>query len=279
MNFTDKLQKAISLSHSTLCVGLDPVPERIPSVLKKKYPDENEQVIEFCRSIIEATANNACAYKPNTAFFEALGRKGWEILDEISKLIPSDRIFIADAKRGDIGNTAERYKTAFFDKLNADAITLNALMGLDTLEPYLDDDRKAVFLLTMTSNIGAADFLQRRFEGRLSLGEYIAEELEKKQQRSRTHLGMVIGATQGEFVKPVLKANPVAHLLIPGIGKQGGSVREIEKLLDKHTGIPLFNSSRSIIYAGGDNPDWIKNVSEKALEMKNSLQTITERYV
>lgn len=279
MNFTKKLKQAISLSRSTLCVGLDPVPERIPSVLKKKYPDEAEQVIEFCRGIIESTKDNTCAYKPNTAFFEALGREGWEILDEVSKLIPSDRIFIADAKRGDIGNTAERYKTAFFDRLNADAITLNALMGMDTLEPYLNDDRKAVFMLTMTSNIGAADFLQRRFEGRLSLGEYMAEELQKKQQRSKTHLGMVIGATQGEHVRPVLKANTAAHLLIPGIGKQGGSVEEVEKLLDKHTGIPLFNSSRSIIYAGEDRPDWLEKVSEKALEMKNLLQTITEQHV
>ncbi|NBC03948.1 MAG: orotidine-5'-phosphate decarboxylase, partial [Bacteroidetes bacterium] len=177
MTFTEKLKRAVSGSNSVLCVGLDPVPELIPKPLADKFSSSPDLVLEFCTRVIEATKNHVCAFKPNTAFFEALGSRGWEILDQTIQQIPKEKIIIADAKRGDIGNTAAQYKKAFFDDLNADAITLNALMGMDTLDPFIDDDAKAAYILTMTSNRGSADFLQRRFEGRMSLGEYIAEEL------------------------------------------------------------------------------------------------------
>lgn len=279
MAFTEKLKRAVSTSNSVLCVGLDPVPELIPQALKKQFSDPGELVLEFCRNIIEATMDHACAFKPNTAFYEALGSNGWHLLEQVVNIIPDDKIIIADAKRGDIGNTALQYKKAFFDELKADAITLNALMGMDTLDPFLDESEKAVFVLTMTSNRGSADFLQRRFEGRMSLGEYIAEELEKKQDKSLTHLGLVVGATQIESIFSVIKAHPEAHLLIPGIGKQGGSITDLENVLSNHNGIPVINSSRSIIYAGSENEDWMQSISRKAAEMKDSLQMITERYV
>jgi len=279
MTFTEKLKRAVSGSNSVLCVGLDPVPELIPKPLADKFSSSPDLVLEFCTRVIEATKNHVCAFKPNTAFFEALGSRGWEILDQTIQQIPKEKIIIADAKRGDIGNTAAQYKKAFFDDLNADAITLNALMGMDTLDPFIDDDAKGAYILTMTSNRGSADFLQRRFEGRMSLGEYIAEELEKKQDKSKTHLGMVVGATQIESIGPVINVNPEAHLLIPGIGKQGGSVEALQMVLKGHSGIPVINSSRSILYAGSDHEDWEEIIEQKASEMKMSLQELTKRYV
>lgn len=279
MNFTQKLKQAITSSNSTLCVGLDPDLKKIPAPLKEEYPEVERLIPEFCRRIIESTKVHVCAFKPNIAFFEALGPKSWSILEEIADMIPSNRVFIADAKRGDIGNTALKYKEAFFDQMGADAMTLNPLMGMDTLNPFLGDESKAIFVLAMTSNKGAADFFQRRLEGRVSIGEFIAEELSKMESESQTHLGMVVGATQTEFIQPLLKACPNAHLLIPGIGSQGGSVDEIEKVLRGHIGIPIINSSRAIIYAGGNEPDWVDHVSQKAIEMKESISKITEKYV
>src|SRR5690625_2145200 len=137
MTFTDKLQQAVISSNSLLCVGLDPVPGKIPASLKDTYPDSNKQVFEFCSRVIQATRDHACAYKPNTAFFEAMGAEGWCLMVKIFDEIPSDKILIADAKRGDIGNTARAYKRAFFDNPKSDAITLNPLMGMDTVQPFL----------------------------------------------------------------------------------------------------------------------------------------------
>lgn len=279
MNFTQKLQKAVASAKSVLCVGLDPDPQRIPLPLRKKFPDEPELIFEFCKHIVEATQFEACAFKPNLAFFEALGHEGWQSFERVVEIIPSDRLIIADAKRGDIGNTAQKYKEAFFDRLKVDAVTLNPLMGLDTLEPFSHDESKAVFVLTMTSNRGASDFLQRRFEGRMSLGEYISEELSKIQSASKSHLGMVVGATQPEAIQSVLQAFPDSHLLIPGIGTQGGSVSDLAGILQNHQGIPVINSSRSIIYAGGDQENWLELVHKKASEFKTSLKRITKHYV
>ncbi len=279
MNFTDKLSKAIASAESTLCVGLDPVPENLPKPIKEAFEGEEKQILEFCRRVIEATKQHACAFKPNTAFFEALGSSGWAVLEEVADMVPSNRVLIMDAKRGDIGNTAARYKQAFFDRMHADAITLNPLMGMETLGPFLDDPQKAVFVLAMTSNRGAADLLQRRFEGRMSLGEYIAEELAKKMNKSSSHLGLVTGATQTEWIAPVIEAFPEAHLLIPGIGKQGGDIQELSNVLKNHKGLPVINSSRSIIYAGGDSEEWMELVAEKAQSMKETLKVITQRYV
>lgn len=279
MNFTDKLKRAAEGVNSLLCVGLDPSLDKIPAQLKKEYNNETDLVFEFCRRIVETTKLDACAYKPNLAFFEALGSDGWRVFEDVVDMIPSNKVVIADAKRGDIGNTSNKYKEAFFDRLNVDAITLNPLMGIETLDPFLGDDKKAVFVLTMTSNRGAADFLQRRFEGRMSLGAYIAEELAKKQEKSATHIGMVVGATNGDSAEQVLSRYITSHLLMPGIGAQGGSVSEIKKALTNHRGIPIISSSRSIIYAGSNEENWIDHVRQKAIEMKESIQEITADYV
>lgn len=279
MTFTDKLQQAVVSSHSLLCVGLDPVPEKIPAALKYTYSDTNHQIFEFCRRVIQATKDHVCAYKPNSAFFESLGADGWRLMEKVFDEIPSDKVLIADAKRGDIGNTAMGYKRAFFDNLKTDSITLNPMMGMDTLEPFLDHEEKAVFLLVMTSNKGSADILQRKFEDGKMVGEYIAERIRQEQKSSKTHLGMVVGATQPDQLEKILKASPGSHLLIPGIGSQGGSVEEMAAVLKDHKGIPIFNASRSVIYAGSDQKNWEEHVEKAALSYKKALESITRRYV
>ncbi|CAN5167111.1 orotidine-5'-phosphate decarboxylase [soil metagenome] len=278
MIFTQKLQRAVRSSNSVLSVGLDPDPDRIPLPLKQLFSDQHDLVFEFCRRIIEATKTDAVAYKPNIAFFEALGSGGWRVLEALMDVIPAAKITIADAKRGDIGSTAEKYKQAFFDKLNVDSLTLNPLMGLDTLDPFLNDASKAIYVLTLTSNRGAADFLRMPLMGRPTLGEYISEHLCKKQEKATTHIGMVVGATQTDIAENVMKVNPTAHLLMPGIGAQGGNIEMLKNLLTKHYGIPLINSSRSIIYAGGDSENWEEMVQMKASETRQSLASITKRY-
>lgn len=278
MTFTQKLQRAVKSSNSVLSVGLDPDPAKIPGPLKEQFPDRHDLVFEFCRRVIEVTKMDAVAYKPNLAFFEALGAGGWRVLESIMELIPSAKITIADAKRGDIGTTAEKYKQAFFDELHADSVTLNPLMGLETLEPFLQDESKAVFVLTVTSNKGAAELLRLPIMGRSSVGEYIAEHLASKQAFASTHIGMVVGATQPDAAEQVLRVNRDAHLLMPGIGAQGGSVEHIQQLLGNHNGIPIINSSRSIIYAGGDEENWEELVQKKAAETRQSLIEITKKY-
>ena len=279
MTFTEKLQRSVESSKSTLCVGLDPDISKIPSPLKARIQNDADLITEFCRIIIETTKPHVCAFKPNLAFFEALGSEGWRAFEQVLDFIPSNRVVIADAKRGDIGNTAGKYKEAFFDKYGVDAITLNPLMGFDTLSPFMADPGKAVFVLTLTSNAGASDFLKRRFEGRMSLSEYIAEELSKVQSVSKSHLGMVVGATQASELKPILDAHPSSHLLIPGMGSQGGNLQALEHVLKNHQGIPIVNSSRSILYAGGDSETWVDDVLNKTILTKESLNKITSAYV
>lgn len=279
MTFTEKLQRAITSSNSLLSIGLDPDPIKIPKPLKNQFPETEELVYEFCRRVIESTKICAGIYKINLGFFEALGSAGWTIVEQLLEEIPHGKVTIADAKRGDIGTTAEKYREAFFGHLQVDALTLNPLMGLDTIDPFMNDEERAVFILTLTSNRGSADFLQQRFLGRMSLAEYIAEELNKKQALSKTHLGMVVGATQPRASEPVLMAHPDAHLLIPGVGTQGGDVVQLNDTLKNHLGIPIIHSSRAIIYAGADDENWEERITNKAIEMQQSIQPITDRYV
>ncbi len=279
MTFRQKLQRAVTSSGSLLSVGLDPDPARIPAPLKKQFPETDQMIFEFCRRVVEATKPHTGIYKANMAFFEALGSKGWAVLEQLLEEIPAGKVVIADAKRGDIGTTAQKYKEAFFDHLGVDAVTLNPLMGIDTIEPFLDDETKGVFVLTVTSNRGSADFVQRRFQGRMSLGEYFAEELSKKNQSSKTEIGMVVGATQPEAAGPILQAFPDATLLIPGIGAQGGDLTLLREALKHHTGIPVVHSSRAIIYSGENNENWEEAVSSKAAELKQLLMPLTEKFI
>ncbi len=279
MTFIQKLQHAVSASSSTLCVGLDPNLSLLPKSVKADFSGPEEQVIGFCKKVIDHTKDFSAAYKPNLAFFEALGSQGLSVFQQVVDHIPEEKIIIADAKRGDISSTAEHYKKTFFDQFNVDAITLNPLMGFETLDAFTADEQKGVYALALTSNPGADDFLKKPFEGFDMMGQFIASELSKKSVFLAAHLGMVIGATQAELSKSVTELHPTASLLIPGVGAQGGSIEELAKALENHTGIPLINSSRGIIYAGSDHENWAEHVAHKAEETKEKLSIITERYV
>ncbi len=278
MTFTDKLKQAVRSVNSTLCVGLDPNPDFIPESIKSKFPSPEEQVSYFCRLIVDYTSDYCAAYKLNLGFFEALGRDGFAVFEDIIKHIPKQKIIIADCKRGDISNTSEQYKKAFFDVFDVDAVTLNPLMGFETLDAFSDNATKGIYVLALTSNPGAADFLKKPFSGYDMMAQYIAAQLSRRAESSRTHLGMVIGATQTETAS-LLPLHPRGALLIPGIGAQGGSIEQLTKALRNHPGIPLINSSRHIIFAGNEEANWPDHVSKKAKAFKEALKPITRLYV
>ena len=279
MTYLEKLETAVKKSQSTLCVGLDPNLNLIPDVTREKIGSTSELVYEFCSSVIDATHDHCAAYKPNLAFFEALGKKGLKVLNEVIDYIPEDKIIIADAKRGDISSTAEHYKKAFFDTFKVDAITLNPLMGFETLDAFSDDETKGIYVLALTSNPGAADFLKKPFDGFDMMAEYIASSLFERSVNTEAHLGMVVGATQSAEARSVIEYHSKASLLIPGVGAQGGSIEDLANTLAGHEGIPLINSSRGIIYAGSDQKDWKEHVSIAAKTLKEDLQIITQNYV
>lgn len=279
MTYPEKLSIAVRSSQSTLCVGLDPNLALIPKFLDGRFSNKAELVVAFCKQVIDATVDSCAAYKPNLAFFESLGEEGFQALSEVIRHIPTNRIIVADAKRGDISSTAEHYKLAFFDQFNVDAVTLNPLMGFETLDAFSKYPEKGVYVLALTSNPGAMDFLKKNFEGFEMMAQYIANGLFELSTNMETHLGMVIGATQADLAHSVIRHHKNASLLIPGIGAQGGSIQDLEKALRGHLGIPLINSSRGIIYAGNDTELWQKSVSKAAEDMKAALSNITRKYV
>ncbi len=279
MTFTDKLKQAVSAADSCLCVGLDPNLDRIPPILHEQFPDKGKLVAAFLKQVIDATSENCAAYKPNLGFFEALGDDGLAVLREVINYIPDGKIVIADAKRGDISSTARHYAKAYFEVFDVDAITVNPLMGFESLDPFLDYPGKAVYTLALTSNPGAADFLTRPFAGEDSIASYISKRLAELQGEHTTHLGMVVGATRAGSIKDVISHHPTASLLMPGIGSQGGSVDSLAGELEGHPGIPLVNSSRSILYAGEGSEEWQDEVRQKAAGYQKELEPITRNYV
>lgn len=279
MTFTEKIESAVKSSQSTLCVGLDPNLDLMPKPILDTEQSNPKKVEHFLKKVIDLTKDHCAAYKPNLGFFEALGADGWDIFEAILDYIPSEKIAIADAKRGDISSTAQHYAKAFFDQWDVDAVTLNPLMGFETLDPFLQDSSKAIYVLTLTSNPGAEDILLKELSDGGSISNYIASRLSEKQAKSNTSIGMVVGATKTEKLNPVISKFPESSLLIPGVGKQGGSVDTLAETLVDHSGIPLINSSRSIIYAGNESKSWEQAVSRAAEKLKSRLSPITRRYV
>ena len=279
MDFRKKLAKAVQRNNSTLCVGLDPNLQLLPEGIKKDGQTDVEKVRQFLKIVVDTTHEYCAAYKPNIGFFEALGPAGWDLFSDILDYLPSDKIIIADAKRGDISSTAQHYAKAFFEQFEVDAITLNPLMGFETLEPFLEYSDKGIYALTLTSNPGAADiFLQELMQGK-TVASHISEKLAQKQLNYEAGIGMVVGATKAPDLGPVIKHFPTSPLLIPGVGKQGGSIKELASALKDHGGIPLINSSRSIIYAGSDAPDWDQAIAHSAENLQQRLAPITQLYV
>lgn len=249
--FLEKLLHAARARRSLLCVGLDPDPALLPPSLLdgQAVPDA---IIAFNRAIIEATADLVCAYKPNLAFYEALGRRAFEVLAETLAVIPGDVVTIADAKRGDIGNTARMYARALFDTLGCDAVTANPYLGYDALEPFLAYQDRGVFVLCRTSNPGASDVqdLQVLAEGAAPrpLYEHVAELVNRWNERG--NCGLVVGATYPRELRRVREICPHVPILIPGIGAQAGDLEAaVQAGVDASGELAVINASRSVLYA------------------------------
>lgn len=241
-----QLFENIMRKESFLCVGLDTDIRKIPEHLLK----EEDPVFAFNKAIIDATADLCIAYKPNLAFYESQGLKGWVAFEKTINYIKSnypDQFIIADAKRGDIGNTSEMYARSFFDELDIDSVTVAPYMGEDSVKPFLLYPEKWVILLALTSNKGAADFQLTEDTN----GERLFEKVLKKSQEwaSDEQMMYVVGATQGRMFTDIRKHVPNHFLLVPGVGAQGGSLEEVCKYgMNKECGL-IVNSSRAIIYA------------------------------
>ena len=238
----------IKFKKSFLCVGLDIDLEKIPSHLKK----QEDSLFAFAKEIIDATHSYAVAYKPNLAFFESYGVQGWKAFEKITGYLNEhypDHFIIADAKRGDIGNTAARYAKAFFETYEVDAVTVAPYMGQDAVEPFLTFMGKYAILLTLTSNPGAFVFQFTEAEGQKLYEKVLRTSLEWK---GSDQLMYVVGATKAEALASIRKIVPNAFLLVPGIGAQGGSLEAVSQAgLNKQCGL-LVNSSRGIIYKSQD---------------------------
>ncbi|PLX13899.1 MAG: orotidine-5'-phosphate decarboxylase [Marinilabiliales bacterium] len=264
----NQLFEQIKRKRSFLCVGLDTDITKIPSFLLK----EEDPVFEFNKRIIDATAQYAVAYKPNIAFYEAHGVSGWKSLEKTINyinLIYEEIFVIADAKRGDIGNTSKMYARAFFEQLSCDAVTVAPYMGKDSVAPFLEFNNKWVILLALTSNDSAKDFqLLNVKDSDKNLFETVLETSMK--WGTKDNLMYVVGATQAEYLKEIRKIVPDHFLLIPGVGAQGGSLKEVaENGLNDHCGL-LVNSARSIIYSESSG-DFDRIANKKARELQTEM--------
>ena len=235
------LEQHIADKGTMLCVGLDPVIDRLPEGIARTV----DGVVDFCRYIIDATHEHCVAYKPNLAFFECLGAEGFAAFAKTCAHIPDTHFVIADAKRGDIGNTAARYAEAFYDRFNCDALTVAPYMGRDSVAPFLRDDKWAV-VLGLTSNPGSADFEQQR----LADGDMVWERVIKQcvSWGTRDNLMLVTGATKPEAFERIRELAPDNFLLVPGIGAQGGDLAGVLRYGRIAGGGLLVNSSRGVLY-------------------------------
>jgi len=265
-----QLFEQIRIKRSFLCVGLDPVLENIPKhLLKYENP-----VLEFNKQIIDATKDLCVAYKPNTAFYESMGLKGWETLIETWKYMPSDIFTIADAKRGDIGNTSAMYASAFFNEAKSDmgfdAITVAPYMGKDSVVPFLNYKDKWVILLALTSNVGHSDF--QMVDG--TNGKLYEQVIRNSSDwAGAEQLMYVVGATKAEEFKNIRTLAPDNFLLVPGVGAQGGSLADVCHYgLNKECGL-LINSSRGIIYAS-NGEDFAEKARAEALKLQQEMEEI-----
>ncbi|MCL7753780.1 orotidine-5'-phosphate decarboxylase [Polaribacter sp. Z022] len=266
---TQELITQIKKKKSFLCIGLDVDLNKIPPHLLK----EEDPIFEFNKAIIDATNHLCVAYKPNTAFYEAYGLKGWKSLEKTINYLNENypEIYtIADAKRGDIGNTSTMYAKAFFEDLAFDSVTVAPYMGKDSVEPFLAFDNKHTIMLALTSNEGAFDFQTKEVDGK----ELYKQVLEtSKNWKNADNLMYVVGATKAEYFKEIRKIVPNSFLLVPGVGAQGGNLQDVCKYgLSENIGL-LINSSRGIIYASTD-VDYAKKAALKAEELQKEMAEI-----
>ena len=269
---TAQLVKEIRKKKSFLCIGLDADLDKIPQHLLQ----EEDPIFSFNKAIIDATNHLCVAYKPNTAFYEAYGIKGWKSLEKTINYINKNyrEIFtIADAKRGDIGNTSTMYAKAFFEDLKFDSVTVAPYMGKDSVEPFLAFKNKHTILLALTSNEGAFDFQTKNVEGK----ELYKQVLEtSKTYKNADNLMYVVGATKAGYFTEIRKIIPDSFLLVPGIGAQGGNLQEVCKYgLAKNIGL-LINSSRGIIYAS-NGKDFAEKSALEAKEIQQEMEILLNK--
>jgi orotidine-5'-phosphate decarboxylase len=273
------LIQQIKQKNSYLCVGLDTDITKIP----KHLLQNKNAIVDFNKAIIDATKDYCVSYKINTAFYEVLGSKGWDAMEETVNYIPDTHLKIADAKRGDIGNTSSQYAKAFFETLKFDAITVAPYMGEDSIRPFLEYEDKWTIVLGLTSNKGAADFEMKQLvredtnqgNGHLR-SEYLYEHVLKtiSQWGTKDNLMFVVGATQATELTNIRSIIPDNFLLVPGVGFQGGSLAETSKYgMNKDCGL-LVNASRAIIYAGSG-----ENFANEAKAIAQQYQTEMKTYL
>ena len=268
-----ELIELIRQKRSFLCIGLDTDLDKIPVHLK----DTEDPIFEFNRQIIDATVDLAVAYKPNLAFYESYGREGWDSLEKTVQYLNRYRgkVFtIADAKRGDIGNTSKQYARAFFRTLDFDAITVAPYMGSDSVQPFLSYENKWVILLALTSNKGADDF-----QNLVTNGKMLFEQVLEKSAGWGTPENMmyVVGATKAEMLSTIRRIVPDHFLLVPGVGAQGGSLREVVKYgMNKDCGL-IVNASRSILYASSGN-DFAEKAREEAQKVQKEMGRFLDEF-
>lgn len=266
---TQELINQIHSKKSFLCIGLDVDLDKIPHHLIAL----EDPIFEFNKAIIDATHDLCVSYKPNTAFYEAYGIKGWQSLQKTIQYLNDNypEIFtIADAKRGDIGNTSSMYAKAFFEDLNFDSITVAPYMGKDSVEPFLAFENKHTILLALTSNEGALDFQTKETNG---LPLYSAVLNTSTNWKNASNLMYVVGATKAEYFVEIRKIVPDSFLLVPGVGAQGGNLKEVCQYgLNKSVGL-LINSSRGIIYAS-NGLDFAEKAREEALKMQMEMGSV-----
>jgi len=263
MKFTEKLAAAVQQNHSLVCVGLDPDPALMP---------ENMGIFEFNKAIIDATTDLVCAFKPNFAFYETLGLPGMEALQKTIDYVPKNIPVIADAKRGDIGNTSRAYARAIFDYYNCDAVTVSPYLGFDSIEPFINYSEKGIFILCRTSNAGAADFQSLPCN---TPPAHLFEIVARKAAEWNTHgnIGLVVGATYPEELRLIRQTYPEMLLLIPGVGAQGGDIETVVKNgLNSHKGGAVINSSRQIIYAA-KGKDFAMAARKAAIDLREKINT------
>ncbi len=263
-----ELISLIRKKRSFLCIGLDTDLEKIP----KHLLDEDDPIFSFNKAIIDATSDLAAAYKPNLAFYEAYGAKGWLSLEKTIAYLKTKEVFtIADAKRGDIGNTSGRYAAAFFSKLDFDAVTVAPYMGSDSVGPFLEYSGKWVVLLALTSNRGADDFQMINSADGRKIFEHVLTG--SAAWGSVENMMYVVGATKAEMLSDIRKMVPDHFLLVPGVGAQGGSLEEVAAHgLNGDCGL-LVNSSRGIIYAG-NGKDFALKAREEAVVLQKAMEAL-----
>lgn len=264
MTFVEKLLACSRRNNSLLCVGLDTDRSRLPEGL-------GGDVLAFNRAIVAATSDLVCAYKPNIAFYEALGEDGWRVLKQTIRAVPEGIPVILDAKRGDIGNTARMYASAFFEELGVDAVTVNPYMGFDAVEPFLMYGDRCAFVLCLTSNPGATDLQHLSVEG-TPLYRVVAEKAVEWSWRGSC--GLVIGATRAEALRELREIAPDLPFLIPGIGAQGGDLEQTVRYgTDAQGELAIINASRAVLYASNE-----RDFTEAARGVALELRTMANRF-